>query len=165
MAAEIELQGLAELSAALKQLPRELSSRNGGPLRAALAQAAKVIRDQAQAMAPQDSGLLKREIRMVRARDPGSVGANEQYLVGVRRGKRIKYADTRENRRKRRVGKKYQDPGRAYYWRFLEFGTERMAARPFLRPAFEAKKEEAAMRFRDSLREGIQRAVKKVAAP
>lgn len=30
-----------------------------------------------------------------------------------------------------------------FYWRFVEFGTSKMAARPFLRPAYEAKKMEA----------------------
>ncbi|MNT67142.1 hypothetical protein D3C72_2052590 [compost metagenome] len=32
----------------------------------------------------------------------------------------------------------------AFYGRFLEFGTSKMAAQPFLRPAFEAKKGPAA---------------------
>jgi len=32
----------------------------------------------------------------------------------------------------------------AFYGRFLEHGTSKMAARPFLRPAFEAKKQAAA---------------------
>lgn len=32
----------------------------------------------------------------------------------------------------------------AFYGRFLEYGTSKMAARPFLRPAFEAKKKAAA---------------------
>ncbi|URF02967.1 MULTISPECIES: HK97-gp10 family putative phage morphogenesis protein [Cupriavidus] len=32
----------------------------------------------------------------------------------------------------------------AFYGRFLEFGTSKMAAQPFLRPAFEAKKGAAA---------------------
>lgn len=32
----------------------------------------------------------------------------------------------------------------AFYGRFLEYGTSKMAARPFLRPAFEAKKQAAA---------------------
>ncbi|WP_250467630.1 HK97-gp10 family putative phage morphogenesis protein [Caballeronia sp. GAFFF2] len=32
----------------------------------------------------------------------------------------------------------------AYYGRFVEFGTSRAAAKPFLRPAFEAKKRAAA---------------------
>lgn len=32
----------------------------------------------------------------------------------------------------------------AFYGRFLEFGTSKMAAQPFLRPAFEAKRKAAA---------------------
>ncbi len=28
--------------------------------------------------------------------------------------------------------------GKAFYWRFFEFGTKKMAARPFVRPAIEA---------------------------
>lgn len=32
----------------------------------------------------------------------------------------------------------------AFYGRFLEYGTSKMAARPFLRPAYEAKKSAAA---------------------
>jgi len=32
----------------------------------------------------------------------------------------------------------------AFYGRFLEYGTSKMAARPFLRPAYEAKKQAAA---------------------
>jgi HK97 gp10 family phage protein len=30
-----------------------------------------------------------------------------------------------------------------FWWRFIEFGTSKMAAKPFLRPAFESKKMEA----------------------
>ncbi|MFX8433551.1 HK97-gp10 family putative phage morphogenesis protein, partial [Acinetobacter baumannii] len=33
------------------------------------------------------------------------------------------------------VGKKYQTDGRVFYWRFLELGTSRQPATPFLRPA------------------------------
>lgn len=33
---------------------------------------------------------------------------------------------------------------KAFYGRFLEFGTSRMAAKPFLRPAYEAMKKQAA---------------------
>jgi HK97 gp10 family phage protein len=35
--------------------------------------------------------------------------------------------------------------GRAYYWdRFVEFGTSKMPAQPFARPAYDADKEQAA---------------------
>jgi len=40
----------------------------------------------------------------------------------------------------------------AFYGRFLEYGTSKMSARPFLRPAYEAKKQAAA----DAVNEVIQ---------
>lgn len=39
-----------------------------------------------------------------------------------------------------------------YYGRFLEFGTSRQAARPFLRPAFDEKKDEVVRVVGDYLR-------------
>jgi HK97 gp10 family phage protein len=44
----------------------------------------------------------------------------------------------------RRVGKLYEQSGWAYYWRHLEFGTKKMAAKRFLTPAAEAKGPQAA---------------------
>ncbi|EMD5946029.1 HK97-gp10 family putative phage morphogenesis protein [Acinetobacter baumannii] len=55
--------------------------------------------------------------------------------VGVRGGARIPYTNNAQNRRSRRVGKTYQTDGRVFYWRFLELGTSRQPATPFLRPA------------------------------
>lgn len=43
----------------------------------------------------------------------------------------------------------------AYYGPFVELGTSRMAARPYLRPAVLAKKNEAALRVRDELAQFI----------
>lgn len=37
----------------------------------------------------------------------------------------------------------------AYYWRFIEFGTVKMAARPFFRPAAEDEREAFVQRMRD----------------
>jgi len=54
--------------------------------------------------------------------------------------------------------------GDAYYGRFLEFGTSRMPARPFLRPAFDARSNEALGIFMDRLRENIERARRRAAA-
>ncbi|CAD6536417.1 hypothetical protein LMG27952_03146 [Paraburkholderia hiiakae] len=39
----------------------------------------------------------------------------------------------------------------AYYLRFVEYGTSRMAAQPFKRPAYEAKKKEAAQAVADAI--------------
>lgn len=54
--------------------------------------------------------------------------------VGVRGGAR-RYTNNKQNRKLGRVGGAYEGPGNVYYWRFLEFGTEKMAAQPFMRPA------------------------------
>lgn len=175
--AEIQqVEGLAELGRALRQLPKEIASKNGGPLRKALFQAAKVIREEAKRRAPvhegpplkkgrQPSGTLKRNIIAKRDRRPDTVGATERYRVAVRTGKRQKTGD-------------------AFYWRFVEFGhrivprggkrkggisARRRAAqgavppKPFMRPAFESKKREAVQVFKRTLEKGMATAVKKAA--
>ena len=101
-------------------------------------------------------------IVMQRDRQPQQSGANERYLVGVRGGAK-RYANTKRNVRKGRAGKEYKTDGNTYYWRFIEFGTERQPAQPFLRPAFEAQKENALAVITDTLAKGIESAAKKVA--
>ena len=61
--------------------------------------------------------------------------------VGVRGGA-MSYANTTANRRANRVGETYatagskENPGGyTWYWRYHEYGTSKMPARPFMRPA------------------------------
>lgn len=163
MATKVRIEGLAELGRALRELPKQIAGKGGGPLRYATFQAAKVIKEEAIQRAPVDSGTLRRNIVAVRMRKtpPGREG----YLIEVRRGKR-KYANTRANVRLRRAGKTWFDRGEAYYWFWQEFGrkdTNKYRHTPFLRPAFEAKKVEASFRFREAFRIGIERAIRMVA--
>lgn len=155
----IEVKGLKELSIALRALPRELASKGGGPLRSAIFQAAKVIRDEAIRRAPERTGNLKRNI--VAARMRKTKQGTQGYFVEVRRKKR-KYAATKANVRTGKAGKSY-DVREAYYGMMVELGTEKMPAQPFLRPAFESKKLEAVAKFREAFAAAIQRAAKKVA--
>lgn len=46
----------------------------------------------------------------------------------------------------------------AFYGRFLEFGTSKMAAKPFLRPAFEAKKVAAAAAVDEVIQQKVREA-------
>lgn len=46
----------------------------------------------------------------------------------------------------------------AYYLRFVEFGTSKMAAQPFLRPSYEAKKTAAAQAVSDVINEKMKAA-------
>ena len=48
------------------------------------------------------------------------------------------------------------NPKDPYYWRFVEFGTSKMPAKPFLRPAFEQTKEKAATEIITTLKRGIE---------
>jgi len=133
----VNITGLKELQQALNQLPLEIQKR---PLRSAVSAGAKVIVDEAKRLAPQgETGNLRKALYRYRSRSQSSRG-QETFLVGVRKGKK-NYVDSAKNRRLNRVGKKYTVEGEAYYWRFIEFGTSKMPARPFLRPAFESKKE------------------------
>ena len=55
-----------------------------------------------------------------------------------------------------------KDQRQAYFWRFIEFGTSKLVARPFLRPAFEAKSKEALDRFVERLTATIDKARQKL---
>lgn len=44
----------------------------------------------------------------------------------------------------------------AFYGRFLEYGTSKMAARPFLRPAYDAVKDAAAEKFSEVIDEKVK---------
>lgn len=154
----IEVQGLKELQRYLHQLPQEIQKR---PLRSAVAAGAKVISDAAINNAPQgETGNLRKSIYRYRSRSQSATG-KETFLVGVRKGK-AKFKDNARNRRLGRVGKTYQTQGEAYYWRFVEFGTSKLSARPFLRPAFERNKEEAVKVMKDRLRRSIEQQAKKL---
>jgi HK97 gp10 family phage protein len=156
------VQGLDGLLDALKALPPEIASKNGGPARAALAKGAKIIRDDARIRAPKDTGATAANIVMKRDGRPDRFGVNERYTVGVRGGSLSTYSNTKRNRRKGVVGKKYEKQSSTYYWRFKEFGTEKMAATPFMRPAFESNQARAMAAITDTLAKGIERAAKKV---
>lgn len=45
---------------------------------------------------------------------------------------------------------------KAWYARLLEFGTSNMAARPFIRPSFDAKKDEAGAAVMEQVQEAVQ---------
>lgn len=156
---QVKILGLEQLKKALNQLPVEIQQK---ALRSAVSASAKVVVDSAITKAPAgETGNLKKAIYRYRSRS-GSGTGRETYLVGVRKGKKA-YADTARNRRLNRVGKKYTVQGEAYYWRFLEFGTVKMQAKPFMRPAFEGSKSRILDVMKERLGKAIQDQAKKLA--
>lgn len=108
--------------------------------RKAIAEGAEIIRKEALSRVSVRTGLLKSNIikKSLRSRNPGRVS----YVVGARRAKAV-YGNTKANVRKGRAGKSYWGKSSSYYAHMVEFGTRKMRARPFLRPAFESKKNAA----------------------
>lgn len=157
MAEFAEVHGLEETLKALRALPKAISGKGGGPLRKALFAAAKVVRDEVKQATPVRSGLLRDSIATFRDRNPQG-GVNEHYTVGIRK-QRKKYRDNYRNARLGRIGKSYSVQGAAFYGKFVEFGTSKMAAHPFMRPAFEASKQAALTAFENAMRKEVGKAV------
>lgn len=89
------------------------------------------------------------------------------FRVGVLGGAK-QYATTKENVRKGRAGDTYQtggdkgNPGGdTYYWRFLEFGTSKMPAQPFMRPAAESSVGAVISEFAKQYEAALGRAIRK----
>ncbi|MEX7641378.1 HK97-gp10 family putative phage morphogenesis protein [Stenotrophomonas maltophilia] len=146
MAEQVSIQGLDGLLRSLREAPKAIQGR---AVQAGMRKGGNVIRDDARRRAPKESGFMASQIVTRRAnsrsRQRAGVGQGGEYFtVGVKTGRRRKYANTKRNRRRGRVGKVYEEAGWAYYWRFVEFGTKKMRASPFLTPAGEAKGPEAA---------------------
>jgi len=145
--------GLRELEAALKSLPDRIA-RN--VLRGAVAAGAAVVRKEARDLAPKSegpqpeghvSGTLKRAIYQKQIRERSSL-LQQTFFVGVRRGRSAKSS-----------AKGVID---AWYAHFVEFGTSKMSARPFMRPAFEGKKRSAVDAIRAYLLSRIPNEIKKL---
>lgn len=54
-----------------------------------------------------------------------------------------------------KVGISREDNSEAFYLKFHEYGTSKMSARPFMRPAFERKRKEALEKTHEVIRKGL----------
>lgn len=168
MADEIEVSGLSELRDTLRnKLPQALQ---GKALQRALAKAAKPIVDDAKARAP-----TRKPYGFVGPMRTGEKSPPGNLRKSIYSGRSRSSTKTAESRiisvRSRR--------NQAWYWKFIEFGrgvvtrekgslgtpgkgffgkvVKAFAARPFLRPAFEANKYRALDIFKKSLAPEIEK--------
>lgn len=137
-----DLQGMDVLLGKLKTLEQEPRKKT---TRFALRKAANFVRDDAKQ-------------RASRFDDPQTPSNIPDSIV-------VK-ADTKHTRRtgdlKMSVGVKGgAKTGGTYHWRFLEFGTEHMAAQPFMRPALEQNIGAASNEFANQFEKAIIRAIKR----
>jgi HK97 gp10 family phage protein len=143
MADDFALHGVEGVLNRLRSMPEKLQKKG---LRAAIRKGANLVRKAAQTNAKQiDDPLTAESISKNIAVQFSSRASKREggivFRVGVRGGAR-QYAATRANRRAGRVGQIYKtggdkgNPGGdTWYWRFVELGTSRTRAQPFLQPA------------------------------
>lgn len=125
--AEIELTGVDEILNKLQGM-----GENVGRLEnKALKNAAEPLLQDAKANVPVRTGKLKEGINIGKIKNKGGV---KYILVGVERG----------------------DNSEIFYGKFIEFGTSKRAAQPFLQPAYEKNKNRIKEIIAETLKEGLK---------
>lgn len=128
--------GLDQLDREIDDLVRKL---DGEGTERAISVAAGVILKEVESRTPVRTGLLKASLRLGHYADRTlSSGKTRRYkaTVSVPNSKRH---------------------GIMYYAVFLEYGTSKMAAHPFMRPAFEASEQKAITEFEQTLKAELEK--------
>lgn len=170
---DVEISGIDGVLDMLKNLPADVVSKRGGPVKKALRKAAVIIQKEAQnnirkiVLEPnkdgkpsKSTGSLEKAVTVGRGKYLGGT-LGERYMVWLPREKK-KYANTRENVRKRRAGKTYTVESPQFYGRFLEYGTSKMQKKPWLRPALMSKGDAAIAVARNSLLAELEKITQKM---
>ena len=134
MAEVIKVHGLQELNKKLKRLPIAIANKH---LNRATSQAATLVQKSAKTKVPVLTGTIMRNIKKRKQRTRNKFTATTGVGVLSDRSGRQSGTD-------------------AFYWTFVEFGTSKMPARPFLRPAFEENKGPAINKIKQVLIRAIE---------
>jgi HK97 gp10 family phage protein len=132
-----KLEGASELVRALYGLPEAVRGRVA---LSAVRKAAQPIVTEEQRLARKRTGQFAESIGVVKAKHEGLEGATVE--IGPRRGKRFPHA---------------------YLGIFHEWGTSKMSAHPWARPAMDAKGPEAIKSIKSIFGSVIKRAVRRLA--
>ena len=156
----VRLRGADNLIDLLRALPAEVSKQGGNIVRTSVRNAAKIV--QSAVLANLDAiiaepnvggsdlstGTLRESIGVRRGKmDAGQKG--ERYRVSVKRG--AKYPP-----------EKGDGVTAAQVLRLLEYGTEKRAPMPIVRPAFEATKQQAAQSMVDEVSKRLDALIKRL---
>jgi len=149
----VKIIGLDQLQQRLEKLPRDVSKNI---LKSALKETAKELRSRIVAAAPKDTGFLSKHFNIGFKFIKGELAAT----ASVGPSARAVYPSTRESgktRREQGVGTGQNAKKGGYIpaksvARFLEYGTSKMSAKPFIRPAFESFKDAALFMITEKLK-------------
>lgn len=126
---KLDFSGLLDLSDDLAALSK---AENRKVMRDATRAAATIFKDEAVKRAPVRTGKLKKNLVVITQRD-----RNGNITSGVHVRGRNPRTGNSDN------AMKASNSRNAFYWRFVELGTSNMAAVPFIRPAYDARQEDA----------------------
>ena len=163
MKTETEITGLEGVLESLRALPAEMTKKRGGPVRAAVRKAAQLLRKEARAQ------------MIARGNNPGKTGIN--YATGFTAKhiiiKRRKINEAMKGERfivtvkpvphpnGNKIGKRPIKTNDVAF--IMEHGSANQPAEPWLRPAYNARKEEAVRVMVDTLQSGIDKIVAELA--
>lgn len=126
---KLDFSGLLDLSDDLAALSKV---QNRKVMRDTTRAAATVFKDEAVKRAPVRTGKIKKNIVVITQRD-----RNGDISSGVH----VRGTNPRTGKSDNKM--KGNNARNAFYWRFVELGTSNMAAIPFIRPAYDARQEDA----------------------
>ena len=147
MDANFKIRGLNQLNKELKLLPEDLRNK---ALNGAVGAAARVLRDEAMRNVPVDTGNLKGAIRSQKKKTPSKYIGKHQ--VNIKPRGRVTILTRGRNRRS----------SSTYYAKFIEEGSSKTPARPFMRTAFAAKRGDSVKTFQKTLDRRIVLAQKRI---
>lgn len=127
MARRLRITGHKEIDKKLRKLPEKVTKKI---LRRAMTKALKPVRDTARGYCPVDTGKLRDSIK-------------------IRAGNRSRLAIKRQVTTS---GSDNMFSGETYYGGMVEYGTQNMQAKPFMRPAYDAEKDNAKKLAIDEIR-------------
>jgi len=127
--ADIELEGVDEILNKLQQIGNNISRLENK----ALKNAAQPVLDDAK-----------------------SSNAFNDRSGNLRKNLKISSIKSKEGMKYVLVGIDKSDNSKIYYGKFLEFGTSKMSARPFMQPAYEKNKDNIQKNIAETLKEGLK---------
>ena len=172
----LRVDGLKEIEANLKVLREQFGVRTGGVIIRGLRAGAKIIvKDAKRRVTRVPSGYGPETITRGRGKNKRSEKTTSQNLAGLLRSNIVEHAIPTSSRlaggrptviiRVRNRGYtrvrgriRFNRPGSTPgWWWWVEFGTSRHPATPFLRPAFQAQRAAALEEYKRRVREEIEK--------
>lgn len=152
MTVQFKIEGADNLRKNLKMLAGDVQLKTAW---SAGKKAANVIRDAAKANAsriddPESPNSIAKNIAIQRNTRRFKRTGDISFRIGVRGGAKSKESNEKN------------PGGDTFYWRFIELGTRKVSARPFMQPALRDNIANATNTFAREFDKGINRAIKRM---